>query len=118
MAVASSSRPENAEGGAAAMDEVGAAAIRLGDALAGEIDELALQGFDVLLMDLYRVLVRLEPVEHLGEVLLVAAAHRFLLRELLAGVGKHRLFLVEFPLDGVFLLGAGGQAVRRRLARK
>src|SRR5258706_1315729 len=89
-AVARRSRPANPPEYAVAMGRGGAAVSGSGCALARKIAELALEGFDVLLVDLDRVLVGLEPLQHPRVVLLVAGADAFLLGELLARIGEHR----------------------------
>ena len=77
--------------------------------LEGEIDELALRASDVLFMDLYRVLVRLEPVEQPWRKSSRRVAHRFLLRSFLRRRRASTL-LVEFPSMVSFCLA---RAVRR-----
>src|SRR5206468_2420289 len=59
--------------------------------LAERVAELAPQRFDVLLVQVDVVLIRLQPLEHPGIVLLVAAADRFLVGELLPGLGEQLL---------------------------
>src|SRR6187455_3227978 len=89
-----------------------------GFASARKIDELALEGFDVLLMDLDRILERLEPIEHALVVLLVAGANRLLLGEFLACIGKHRFLLRELALQRLPLPGLGRLAVGAGFTRK
>src|SRR5271155_4843578 len=105
MAVARSSRPEKPAAFASAMGGVGAGKFWSGCALARKIAELALQGVDVLFVDLDRILVRLQPLDHPGVILLVAGAGRFLLGEFLPGIREHRLFLRKLLLQRIALLG-------------
>src|SRR3954466_2755400 len=86
--------------------------------LAVLVRQLALERFYVLLVGFDAVLEGLQALEHSRVVALVAAAHAFLLRELLLRLGEIGFLAGELLLEDLALLALGVRPIGRRFSRE